>query len=697
MSIITKKITWGGVDLEIEYGRMAQQATGAVLVKYGNTHVLTAVTAAPKPTEGVDFFPLSVHYIEKAYAAGKIPGGFLKRESKPSDHEVLTSRLIDRPIRPLFHDHFNHETQVICTVLSYDGENATDIPAFIGTSAALAVSGLPFAGPVGAARIGYIDGEYVLNPNREQLGNSQLDLMVAGTAEGVLMVESEAHELSEDQMLGAVDFGHNAYQEVINIINELKADVNPKMWPVPEAPQELLDLTDRIQNEYGDEILKGYTIPEKKERRSTISHIADRAMAAILDEDEELKPFFTAAFKKVEYNTVRNRVLNDKQRIDNRGFSEVRPISTEVGLLPRVHGSGLFTRGETQVLGVATLGTADDEQMTDGLIGTQKEHFLLHYNFPPYSVGEAGRFGPPGRREVGHGKLAWRALNPVMPSKEDFPYTVRVVADVLACNGSSSMGTVCASSMCLMDAGVPLKAPVAGIAMGLVTDEENGHYAILSDIMGDEDFLGDMDFKVAGTTKGITALQMDIKITSITSDIMKEALAQAKAGRHHILNEMQKSIESHREEISHNAPRIVSFQIKKDKIGEVIGPGGKVIREITETTNTKIEILPEGDVRIFAMPESDLDEAVSWVKGIGCDPEVGEEYNGKVVKITDYGAFVNYARGKDGFLHISEVAHERISDVKSHLNEGEMIDVKIVGFDDRGRVRLSRKALLPKP
>jgi len=690
-----KELEWGGRTLVLETGKIARQADGAVMVTYGDTKVLCTVVGAKSARPGLDFFPLSVHYQEKTYAAGKIPGGYLKREARPSDFETLTSRLIDRPIRPLFAKGFKCETQVILTTMSHDMENQPDIPALIGTSAALTISGLPFMGPIGGCRVGYIDGEYVLNPQVEEMSTSTLDLVVAGTTEGVLMVESEASELSEEIMLGAVKFGHDSFQPVIEAIIELAEACAKEPRALPEEPEGSAEIFARVNAAAEAGLRDAYAESDKMLRQDKVAAVKNQATEDLtsdesLDQDL-LGELLGDAFKKLEKDIVRRDILKTGQRIDGRDTRTVRPIATEVGILPRAHGSALFTRGETQSIAVATLGTGQDEQRVDTLEGEHFEHFMLHYNFPPYSVGEAGRFGFTGRREIGHGKLAWRAIHPMMPTKEDFPYTVRVVSEITESNGSSSMATVCGTSLALMDAGVPLKKPVAGIAMGLIKEDEG--VAVLSDILGDEDHLGDMDFKVAGTTDGITSLQMDIKITSITNAIMEDALAQARDGRLHILDEMAKAIDTSRTEVSSNAPRITAFKINKDKIREVIGPGGKMIREICETTGAKIDLDDDGTVKVAAVDESAAKAAIDWVKGITAEPEVGALYTGKVVKTVDFGAFVNFMGSKDGLVHISELAQERVGKTTDIVNVGDTVKVKLIGIDDRGKVKLSMKSV----
>jgi polyribonucleotide nucleotidyltransferase len=690
-----KEIDWGGRRLILESGKIARQADGAVMATYGDTKVLCTVVGEHSPRPGLDFFPLAVHYQEKTFAAGKIPGGFFKREGRPSEKETLTSRLIDRPIRPLFVAGYRNETQVICTVLSHDLENDPDIVAMVGTSAALTLSGLPFMGPIGGCRVGYIDGEYVLNPAVDKVPSSSLDLIVAGTREGVLMVESEASELSEEVLLGAVMFGHRSFQPVIDAIIELAEACAKEPRELPAAPEGKDAISARVVDIAEADLRSAYGEVDKMARQGKIS-AAKKSAAATLAADESLdadlvKGVFDDAFKSLEKDIVRKDILKTGKRIDGRDTKTVRPIAVEVGLLPRAHGSALFTRGETQALVVTTLGTGQDEQIIDGLALDYREHFMLHYNFPPYSVGEAGRFGFTGRREVGHGKLAWRALRPLMPSKEDFPYTVRVVSEITESNGSSSMATVCGGSLSLMDAGVPLARPVAGIAMGLIKEEEG--FAVLSDILGDEDHLGDMDFKVAGTSEGITSLQMDIKITSITEDIMQVALAQARDGRLHILGEMSKEMTASRDAVSANAPRITVVQVPKDKIREIIGPGGKVIREICEVTGAKVDIDDDGIVKVAAVDEEAAQAAIAWIKSITAEPEIGTIYNGKVVKTVDFGAFVNFMGAKDGLVHISELAPERVGKTTDVVNVGDEVKVKLIGIDDRGKVKLSLRAV----
>ena len=690
-----KEIEWGGRTLVLETGKVARQADGAVIVTYGDTSVLATVVGEKAPRPGLDFFPLSVHYQERAYAAGKIPGGFFKREARPSEKETLTSRLIDRPIRPLFVKGFKNETQVILTVLSHDLENDPDIPAMVGASAALTISGLPFLGPIGGARVGYIDGEYVLNPQLDEMPNTALDLVVAGTRDGVLMVESEASELSEDIMLGAVAFGHKEFQPVIDAIIDLAKACAKEPMELPGEPEGKKELAAKVRELAEAGLREAYTETVKLTRQDKVSAVKAQ-VTETLEADDSLDQDLVGAvlgdiFKSVEQDIVRRGILDTKQRIDGRTTSDVRPIAVEVGVLPRAHGSALFTRGETQALVTATLGTGQDEQIIDGLAEDYREHFLLHYNFPPYSVGEAGRVGFTGRREVGHGKLAWRAVHPLMPAKLDFPYTVRVVSEITESNGSSSMASVCGASLALMDAGVPLAKPVAGIAMGLIKEDDG--FAVLSDILGDEDHLGDMDFKVAGSADGITSLQMDIKITSITEEIMRVALDQARDGRLHILGEMAKGITQSREGVSAHAPRIETITINKDKIRDVIGPGGKMIREICETTGAKIDIDDDGTVKVAAVDESAMRAAIEWIEGLTAEPEVNKIYTGKVVKVVDFGAFVNFMGNKDGLVHISELKPERVGKVTDVVNEGDEVKVKLIGIDDRGKVKLSMRVV----
>jgi polyribonucleotide nucleotidyltransferase len=685
--IFRKELMWGGRRLVLETGKVARQADGAVLATYGETTVLCTAVAMKQAKPGQDFFPLTVNYQEKTFAAGKIPGGFFKREGRPSEKETLVSRLIDRPIRPLFAPGFRNETQVICTVLSHDLENDPDIVAMVGASAALTLSGIPFLGPIGGARVGYIGGQYVLNPQLDEMPNSQLDLVVAGTQEGVLMVESEAKELSEEVMLGAVMFGHKGFQPVIQAIIELAEAAAREPWNLPPASSEGEAIAAKTREAVAADLAAAYAERQKQARSDRID--AAKAKLTEVFTEEAQRQHAGKVFKEIEKDIVRGAILKGEPRIDGRDTKTIRPIVCEVGILPRAHGSALFTRGETQAIVVTTLGTGQDEQIIDALEGEYRSHFLLHYNFPPYSTGEAGRMGSPGRREIGHGKLAWRAVHPLLPEKEAFPYTVRVVSEITESNGSSSMASVCGASLSLMDAGVPLKRPVAGIAMGLI--KEGGAFAVLSDILGDEDHLGDMDFKVAGTEQGVTALQMDIKITSITEEIMQIALNQARAGRLHILGEMAKALAEAREAVSNNAPRITTISIPKDKIREVIGSGGKVIREICEVTGAKIDIEDDGTIKVAAVDAGASQKAIDWIRGIVAEPEVGVIYNGKVVKTVDFGAFVNFLGSRDGLVHISELAPQRVGKTTDVVKVGDQVKVKVLGFDDRGKVKLSMK------
>jgi polyribonucleotide nucleotidyltransferase len=687
--IVKEEFDWGGRKVTLETGRIARQADGAVLVTCGETVVLATATAAHAPREGVDFFPLTVNYQERYYAAGKIPGGYFKRERAPTERETLTSRLIDRPIRPLFADGYRNETQVVVQVLSHDLENDPDVIGLIAASAALTISGIPFMGPIGAARVGYIDGEYRLNPLIDDMANSTLDLVVAGTADAVLMVESEAQELTESMMLGAVMFGHREMQTAINAIIKLaeKAAKDPR--PVPEDVHAALRET--LKKVAGADLAAAFKIPEKHVRRDAISAVRKKLAEQYVGEGngKVAANVYSGLMHDVEAHVMRNSVLDTKTRIDGRNLTTVRPIVAQVGALPRTHGSALFTRGETQALVVATLGTSEDEQYVDSLEGTGKQHFMLHYNFPPYSVGETGRMGAPGRREIGHGKLAWRAIHPMLPSKDEFPYTIRVVSEITESNGSSSMATVCGTSLALMDAGVPLKKPTAGIAMGLILEGER--FAVLSDILGDEDHLGDMDFKVAGTEDGVTSLQMDIKIAGITEEIMRVALDQAKGGRLHILGEMNKALGHSRDELGEHAPRIEQIKIPTDKIRDVIGTGGKVIREIVEKTGAKINVEDDGTVKIASADAESIKAALKWIRGLTAEPEIGQIYDGKIVKVMDFGAFVNFFGPKDGLVHISELAAKRVAKTSDVVSEGQAVKVKLLGFDDRGKVRLSMK------
>lgn len=683
-------IDWGGKTLVLETGRIARQADGAVLATLGETSVLATVVSSKSPKEGIDFLPLTVNYQEKAFAAGRIPGGYFKREGRPTERETLISRLIDRPIRPLFVDGYRCDTQVIVTVLSHDLENDPDILAMVAVSAALTLSGVPFQGPVGAARVGYINGEYVLNTPIEKMPDSVLDLVVAGTTDAVLMVESEAKELPEDVMLGAVMFGHRSFQAVINGIIRLaeKAAKDPRDFTPPDHSA----LFARIKAFAEADLRAAYGERQKQVRYSKIDAVKKRVMAEFTGEGKPDQPLTVSGqFKELEAAIVRNDILDTGRRIDGRDTKTVRPIVSEVGVLPRTHGSALFTRGETQALVVTTLGTGEDEQYVDSLEGTYKQHFMLHYNFPPYSVGETGRMGSPGRREIGHGKLAWRAINPLLPAKDSFPYTIRAVSEITESNGSSSMATVCGTSLAMMDAGVPLKAPCAGIAMGLI--KEGSRFAVLSDILGDEDHLGDMDFKVAGTSNGVTSLQMDIKITGITEEIMRVALGQAKDGRLHILDEMAKALTGARTELGEHAPRIEVIKIPTDKIREVIGSGGKVIREIVEKTGAKIDIQDDGTVKVASANGESIRAALKWIKSIVAEPEVGEIYEGTVVKTMDFGAFVNFFGARDGLVHISHLAPRKVGKTTDVVKEGDKVFVKLLGFDDRGKVRLSMKVV----
>jgi polyribonucleotide nucleotidyltransferase len=687
------ELDWGGRKLVLETGKIARQADGAVLATYGDTTVLATVVAAKTPREGVDFLPLTVDYQEKYYAAGRIPGGYFKREGRPTEKETLVSRLIDRPIRPLFASGWRNETQVIVTTLSHDLENDPDILALVAASAALTLSGAPFMGPIGAARVGFVNNEYVLNPTLDEMAESGLDLVVAGTADAVLMVESEAKELNEDVMLGAVMFGHRHFQPVIQAIVELaeKAAKEPRDHVVVDdsaLEKEILTLVEK-------ELRAAYAIPRKQDRQNAVAAVKAKVMEHYFPGGVEnpinSKLRIAGVFKEVEAKIVRWNILDTSKRIDGRDLKTVRPIVAEAGVLPRAHGSALFTRGETQALVVTTLGTGEDEQWIDALQGTYKEAFLLHYNFPPYSVGETGRMGGTKRREIGHGKLAWRAIRPVLPSKTDFPYTIRVVSEITESNGSSSMASVCGASLALMDAGVPLKRACAGIAMGLILEDKR--FAVLSDILGDEDHLGDMDFKVAGTDSGITSLQMDIKIAGITEEIMQVALGQAKEGRLHILNEMARALTAARAELGEFAPRIETFKIPTDKIREVIGTGGKVIREIVEKTGAKIDIQDDGTVKVASANGDAMKAAINWIKSITNEPELGHIYEGTVVKVMDFGAFVNFFGAKDGLVHISQLAARRVQNVKDVVKEGDKVKVKLLGFDDRGKVRLSMKVV----
>jgi polyribonucleotide nucleotidyltransferase len=686
-------LDWGGRELVLETGKIARQADGAVLAKYGETTVLATVVSNKQPKEGIDFLPLTVNYQEKFYAAGRIPGGYFKREGRPTERETLISRLIDRPIRPLFAAGYRCDTQVIITVLSHDLENDPDVVAMVATSAALTLSGVPFMGPIGAARVSFINNEYVLNPSLDELAESQLDLVVAGTADAVLMVESEAKELPEEVMLGAVMFGHRHFQPVIEAIIKLaeKAAKEPRDF----QPADHSALERGMRDQIEQDLRQAYSLPGKQERHVAVDAAKAKVMAHFLPEGGETAKYnkleIAGVFKELEAKIVRWNILDTSRRIDGRDLKTVRPIVSEVGVLPRAHGSALFTRGETQALVVATLGTGEDEQFIDALPGTYRESFLLHYNFPPFSVGETGRMGGPGRREVGHGKLAWRAIHPVLPLNHEFPYTIRVVSEITESNGSSSMATVCGTSLALMDAGVPLRRPTSGIAMGLILEGER--FAVLSDILGDEDHLGDMDFKVAGTEKGVTALQMDIKIAGITEQIMQIALGQAKEGRLHILNEMAKALTTARAELGEHAPRIEVFSIPTDKIREVIGTGGKVIREIVEKTGAKVNIEDDGTVKVASANGESIRAAINWIKSITSEPEIGHIYEGTVVKVMDFGAFVNFFGSKDGLVHISQLAQRRVQKTSDVVKDGDKVKVKLLGFDERGKTRLSMRVV----
>jgi polyribonucleotide nucleotidyltransferase len=689
--IHTQEIEWGGRTLTLETGRIARQADGAVLAKYGDTSVLATVVSDREPRAGIDFFPLMVDYREKTYAAGKIPGGFFKREARPSEKETLTSRLIDRPIRPLFVKGFQNETQVLIAVLSHDMENNPDIVAMVAASAALTISGIPFMGPIGGARVGYTEGAYVLNPTLDEMEDTKLDLIVAGTGNAVLMVESEAEELSEDVMLGAVMFGHEQMQPVIDCIIKLAEKAAKPAWDFQKPDNSEMEA--KVKKAAEKDLIAAYQIPEKMARQDKVAEAKAKVVKAEVPEDDggKIAGQVSDAFKTVEKDVVRSSILETSKRIDGRDLSTVRPIESEVGILPRAHGSALFTRGETQAIVVTTLGTGEDEQFVDALEGTYKETFLLHYNFPPYSVGETGRVGFTGRREIGHGKLAWRALHSVLPDRESFPYTIRVVSEITESNGSSSMATVCGASLSMMDAGIPLKKPVAGIAMGLI--KEGDKFAVLSDILGDEDHLGDMDFKVAGTDEGLTSLQMDIKITGITEEIMKVALEQAKGGRMHILGEMAKALDVARDDLGEHAPRIEMITIPTDKIRDVIGTGGSVIRALVEETGAKIDINDDGTVKVASSNAESINAALTKIRMITSDPEEGVIYEGTVVKTVDFGAFVNFFGPKDGLVHISQLAPQRVNQTTDVVKEGDKVWVKLMGFDDRGKVRLSMKVV----
>ncbi|BDW83248.1 polyribonucleotide nucleotidyltransferase [Erythrobacter sp. Dej080120_24] len=687
----TVSLEWGGKTLTLETGRIARQADGAVLATYGETVVLCAVTAAKSVKDGQDFFPLTVHYQEKFSAAGRIPGGFFKRERGATEKETLTSRLIDRPIRPLFPEGFYNEINVICQVLSFDGETEADIVAMVAASAALTISGVPFMGPIGAARVGFIDGEYVLNPKQDKaLEEGRLDLVVAATHDAVMMVESEAKELTEEEMLGAVMFAHDECRKVVGAIIELAEQAAKDPWEI-DTSDDKSAMKAELMGLIGDDIAAAYKLTDKSARANALNEARAKAKAHYAEADGQTAMVANKLVKKIEADIVRTAILKDGQRIDGRKLDQVRPIESIVGFLPRAHGSALFTRGETQAICTTTLGTKDAEQMIDGLEGLSYSNFMLHYNFPPYSVGEVGRFGAPGRREIGHGKLAWRALHPVLPNHEDFPYTIRILSDITESNGSSSMATVCGGCLSMMDAGVPIERPVSGIAMGLIL--EGDEFAVLSDILGDEDHLGDMDFKVAGTENGITTMQMDIKVAGITKEIMAKALEQAKAGRAHILGEMAKALTGARTEVSKHAPRIETIQIDKSKIRDVIGTGGKVIREIVAETGAKVDIDDEGVIKISSSNLDEIEAAKNWILGIVEEPEVGKIYNGKVVNIVDFGAFVNFMGGKDGLVHVSEMKNERVEKPTDVVSEGMEVKVKVLEIDNRGKVRLSMRVV----
>jgi polyribonucleotide nucleotidyltransferase len=686
----TVSIEWGGQTLTLETGKVARQADGAVIATLGETVVLCAVTAAKKVKEGQDFFPLTVNYQEKYFSSGRIPGGFFKRERGATEKETLVSRLIDRPLRPLFPEGFYNEINCIAQVLSYDGENEPDILALVASSAAMTLSGVPFMGPIGAARVGYLNGEYILNPTDEQVAEGDLDLVVAATYDAVMMVESEANELSEEVMLGAVLFAHDACKEVVKAIIKLAEQAAKDPWDMP-AQADLGAAKDKLKKLIGKDIAAAYKLTDKSARANALNEARAKGKEAFADATAQDQMAASKLVKKLEAEIVRGAILKDGTRIDGRSTTQIRPIVSETHFLPRAHGSALFTRGETQTIATCTLGTKESEQMIDGLNGLRYENFMLHYNFPPYSVGEVGRFGAPGRREVGHGKLAWRALHPVLPKKDDFPYTIRLTSDITESNGSSSMASVCGGSLAMMDAGVPITRPVSGIAMGLILEGKD--FAILSDILGDEDHLGDMDFKVAGTSEGITTMQMDIKIAGITREIFEAALTQAKEGRAHILGEMAKALGETRQELSAHAPRIETMQIDKSKIRDIIGTGGKVIREIVATTGAKVDIDDEGLIKISSSDLSQIEAARAWISGIVEEAEVGKIYNGKVVNMVDFGAFVNFMGGKDGLVHVSEIANERVEKVSDVLSEGQEVKVKVLEIDQRGKVRLSMRVV----
>ena len=683
--IVKKEIVWGGKKLSIESGKIARQADGAVILTSGDTVILATVVGAKKANPETDFFPLTVNYQEKYYASGKIPGGYFKREARPTESETLISRLIDRPIRPLFPEGFRNEVQVLPTVLSYEKDNDPEILSLIASSAALSISGIPFMGPVAASKVGYIKGSFVLNPTKEQLKDSQLELVVAGTKDAVLMVESEASGLTEKVMLDAVKFGHEQFAPVIKMINEFAAECSKEKWVVEK--KDLKDVKNNLLKNIKNDLVIAFSEPDKKKRSELINLAREKSLALYLDSEEFSEMDVESQFKDIEKEIVRTKILKEKKRIDGRGLADIRPIKCEVGVLPRTHGSALFTRGETQALVVTTLGTSEDEQRIESLDGLQRSRFMLHYNFPPFSVGEVGRIGT-GRREIGHGKLAWRAVNSILPKKEEFPYTFRIVSEITESNGSSSMATVCGSSLALMDAGVPIKKPVAGIAMGLI--KEGADYSVLSDILGDEDHLGDMDFKVAGTEDGITSLQMDIKITGITFEIMDKALSQAKDGRIHILGEMNKALKASRKDLSKHTPKMEKVTVDKKDIAAIIGKGGATIREIVELSGAKVDISDEGVVTIAAPDEASRNKALEMVKSIIAKAEVGKIYSGKVVKIMEFGAFVNFLGKQDGLVHISELAAKRVEKVTDVVKEGDEVKVKVLGFD-KGKVKLSIK------
>ena len=683
--IVKKEIEIAGKKISLETGKIARQADGAIIAQCGETVVLATAVGAKKVNPDVDYFPLSVNYQEKYYASGKIPGGYFKREARPTDSETLISRLIDRPIRPLFPDEFKNEVQVLPTVISYDKQNESDILSIIASSAALAISGMPFLGPIGASRVGYIKGKYVLNPSKEELKDSKLDLVVAGTKDAVLMVESEASGLTEEEMLNAVKFGHEGFVPIIVMIEELAKECKKPDWIVEK--KDLSEVKKKLESEFTNDLKKAFSTRDKQERSNMISEITDKAKK-IFEDDENFSDLdVNSQLKNLEKNIVRTDILKNKSRIDGRGLSDVRPIMCEVGILPRVHGSALFTRGETQAIVTTTLGTSDDEQKIESLDGLQKERFMLHYNFPPFSVGETGRIGT-GRREIGHGKLAWRAINSSLPSKESFPYTFRIVSEITESNGSSSMATVCGTSLALMDAGVPIKEPVAGIAMGLI--KEGDDFSVLSDILGDEDHLGDMDFKVAGTKDGITSLQMDIKITGITFEIMEQALKQAKDGRIHILGEMNKALSKSRDDVGKHTPKMEKINVDKKDIATVIGKGGATIREIVEKSGAKVDVNDDGEVTVSAPDEESRNKAMQMIKDLTAKAELNKIYNGKVMKIMEFGAFVNFLGKQDGLVHISELADKRVAKVTDVVKEGDEVKVKVIGFD-RGKVKLSIK------